>query len=474
MRTMELVLAGVLALHLLLPLLAGRWVKAFNLLPVAAVLVMLAQILIEGYRWQMLPLYVLSLLLLTFSVLGWLRYPSADLAVERVKGYQAFFLVILLLAVILASALPAVFPIPNLPAPSGPYRVGTFSTMLVDSSRKELYSGNPDEARRIMVQFWYPAVPASGAQPGPWIENTNLVGPSISRYLGFPPFLLDHIIYARSHSYPNAALSDAQAKYPLIFFSHGWNGIRVQSTFLMEELASHGYIVVSIDHTYGARIVVFPDGRVAENNPSALPSSQPDEILFPAAHKLVDQWAGDIAFVMDTLTQWNQSDPSVFFTGHLDLDKVGASGHSTGGGAAIEFCGRDPRCKAGVGLDPYLTPVSDKVLDGGVRQPFVFLFSEKFPTARNTQLFSRLVAHSPQSQEISIRGSAHYDFTDLPLLTPLAPYLGLKGPINAQRVLGIERAFTLALFDKALRGGTGAILKGPSADYPELQFGLLP
>lgn len=471
MRIGEIILTVLLALQLILPLLFRRW---FRLLPLLSAGALLAQVFAEGYRWQMLPLYLLTFILTAVSVAGWLRYPSGKANNTSLKGYQAVLSVIGLVAVLICAALPAIFPIPNLPEPTGPYQVGTFSTMLVDSNRKELYSGSPDEPRRIMVQFWYPAVAAPGAAPGPWMENTDIIGPSISTWLGFPPFLLDHTIYARSHSYPAAPLSDAQPAYPVIFFSHGWNGVRVQSTFLMEELASQGYVVASIDHTYGARVVVFPDGKVAENNPAAMPTNDPIAILTPKAQTLVNQWAEDIGFVLDTLTEWNANDPAGRFTGRFDLDRVGVSGHSTGGGAAVEFCGRDPRCKVGVGLDAYLTPVSDRVLDAGLRQPFLFLFSERFPTERNTSLLARLMQGSDQAQEISIAGTAHYDFSDLPLLTPLAPYLGLKGPLDAQRVLSIDRVFTLAQFDKILRGGSEPVLSGPSAAYPELEFNKLP
>jgi len=471
MRTLEITLAVVLFLHLALPLVLQRW---FKLLALVASGVLVVHLFVEGYRWQMLPLYALTLLVTVFTVIGWMRYPSAQPARKKPNGVQAFFSVAGCLLVIIASALPAVFPIPNLPKPTGPYPIGTFSTMLVDNSRKELYSANPDEPRRIMVQIWYPAAPAADAKLGVWMENVDKIGPSISTWLGFPPFLLDHVVYGRSNSYPDAPVMASQTKFPVITFSHGWNGVRVQSTFLMEELASQGYVVVSIDHTYGARMVVFPDGTIAENNPNALPTDQPVEILVPAAQKLVNQWAEDIGFTLDTLAGWNQNDPTGRFTNRLDLEKIGVSGHSTGGGAAIEFCGRDLRCKVGVGLDPYLTPVSDQVLDGTLSQPFLLLFSEKFPTERNTMLLSRLMKNAQAAREISIMGTAHYDFSDLPLLTPLAPYLGLKGPLNAERVLQINREFSLALFNQVLANGSGAILTGPSTQYPELKFDYLP
>ena len=114
------------------------------------------------------------------------------------------------------------------------------------------------------------------------------------------------------------------------------------------------------------------------------------DILSAAGNKLVNQWTGDMAYTLDYLSQLNQSDPAGRFTGRLALDKVGVFGHSTGGGATVEFCGRDSRCKAVLGLDAYLQPVSEKVLTAGLSQPALFLFSQRWPTQYNNSLFAEL------------------------------------------------------------------------------------
>ena len=70
---------------------------------------------------------------------------------------------------------------------------------------------------------------------------------------------------------------------------------------------------------------------------------------------------------------------------------------------------------------------------------------------------------------ITILGSAHYDFTDLPGLTPLSPYLGLKGPINGERVQEIINTYSLAFFDHYLNGGSNQLLQDPAAAFPEVE-----
>lgn len=472
MRPLEITLLILITGHWLLNWFANRprslLMRAS--LPLALLLTLVVHLWVEQYRWQMLPLYGLALLILVFSAASLLRQPGRMKPPGRL-GWLKSLAGILVTA--LFALLPILLPIPRLAAPPGPYQVGTFALELVDPSRQELYSGQ-EEPRAIMVQFWYPAVPERGSRPGPWIEGAEIIAPVLSEWLDFPAFFLDHLRLVRSNSYPEAPFDAQGAPYPLIVFSHGWQGLRVQSTFLMEALASQGYVVAAIDHTYGAQIVIFPDGRVVKNNPRALPTNDPPEIFEPAADLLVDQWANDIGFVLDTLAAGNANTSLEQLAGRLDLSRVGVSGHSTGGGAAVEFCGRDTRCKAGLGLDAYLTPVSDTVLQNGVSQPFLFLFSERWPNEKNNRLFARLFPASPQAQEITILGTAHYDFSDLPMLSPLAPYMGLKGPLNAARALQITSDFAVAFFEGALRGTPAEILQGASPAYPEAVFGDLP
>jgi len=70
----------------------------------------------------------------------------------------------------------------------------------------------------------------------------------------------------------------------------------------------------------------------------------------------------------------------------------------------------------------------------------------------------------------TIKGTSHYDFSDLPFLSPLAAQMGLKGPLNGKRVTQIINNFSLAFFDLELKGTPTTLLAGPSPDYPEVQF----
>jgi hypothetical protein len=127
-----------------------------------------------------------------------------------------------------------------------------------------------------------------------------------------------------------------------------------------------------------------------------------------------------------------------------------------------------------VGLDAYLTPVSDAVLNGGLPQPALLLFSERWPNEKNNALLGRLLMVSAHMERASILGTAHYDFSDLPLLSPLAQFLGLKGPLKAETALAITREAALVVFDAVLRNGAPAALHALTDTYPELKFDLVP
>jgi predicted dienelactone hydrolase len=478
-RPLEILTAALTLLCLLRLLATARsgplWL---DFLPVAALAVALLQLVVEGYRWQMLPLEVLALTAFVAAAWSLLRRQQAAAFFGAAPARRRISVIARAAAAVLLSLLavlpPALFPVPTVPAPTDPYSVGTFDMALTDTSRREIYSAQPDDPRRIMIQVWYPAAPLPGDALAPWLSHTDIVAPAIAGYLHLPSFFLDHLKYARSQSYlnaPPAAPNDGAPPFPVLLFSHGWNGFRSQNTYQVQELASHGYVVVALEHTYGARVTVFPDGQIAFNNPQALAPGQPENIADGAAQKLVDQWAGDLGFVLDTLAALNMNDLTHGLAGRLDLNRVGVFGHSTGGGAAIRFCSQDARCKAGLGEDAWMTPVAQDTLDRGVPQSFLFMFSQKFPTAKNWRLFAQLYGHSTGPDYLmTIQGTAHYDFTDLPMLTPLAAQLGLKGPLSGPRVLRIIDDYLLAFFDQYLKGQPATVLRPQLLAYPEVQF----
>ena len=472
MRPLEILLTCILAIYLLYPFITSKVRSTTNYLPFLALFVMVLHLILEKYRWQMIPLYVFVVL---SCLMGFLRllHPQQ----ERFKRFSlaGAGLIVSLLILIAATTLPILLPVPKVPIPSGPYQIGTTTLVLVDENRAEIYSDDPSEPRKFIAQVWYPAVPTPDSERAPWMADAQIVAPSIADYLELEHFFLDHLTLVTTNSYLNAPADRSNSPYPLLLFSHGWNGFRAQNTNQIQELVSYGYVVASIEYTYAATISVFPDGQIAPNNPDILPHGVSDAEYATAAHLLLEQWTGDMDYTLVTLSSLNKDDPAGIFTGLLDLENIGAFGHSTGGGATIQFCSTDTRCKAGLTMDAWLTPVSEQVLNSGTDRPLLFLFSETFPTEKNWRLFDRLSAHlSGPVTVATIAGTAHYDFSDLPSLSPLAPQMGLKGPLKGQRVIQITNDYSLAFFNEALKGIPTTLLDGASSVYPELEFREMP
>jgi len=477
MRPLEILTPIILAIFLIWPLTGRKRPPAVGVLPAFALVLIAAHANIEGMRWQMVPLYGFAVVTFFMSIPDFMKARRGDAQTMRplhIPLRASLVLSFLLSASLLAisTALPVLLPVPSIPAPAGPYQVGTTIYELTDDSRRELYSGR-DEARRFQIRVWYPSEAGPSNERAPWMSNAEIFAPAIATYIGMPAFFLDHLALVKMPAYKESRVASSDGGYPVILFSHGWNGFNAQNTGQAIELASHGYVVIGVQHTYGAIVTVFEDGTVAHNNPSALPSGAPDEEYEAAAQKLVDQWAGDMGFALDFLQSQSNNTDSPFHKS-LDLSQVGVYGHSTGGGAAIQFCGTDARCKALLGMDPFMRPVSYELLEKGVTQPAFFMFSQRWADdvdSRNNELFNRFIPNVKESLGvISIDGTSHYDFSDLPLLSPLTPQLGLKGPINGKRVTTIIDDYLLSFFDMTLKDEASNLFDASSTDYPEVRF----
>ena len=190
-------------------------------------------------------------------------------------------------------------------------------------------------------------------------------------------------------------------------------------------------------------MTVFPDGREAPMSEHILPEDGTPEQIDAATKALLDQWTADLKFVTGKLAELEQSGD---FAGKLNLDALGLM-------AAIQFCAVDSRCKAGLTMDPWMQPVQDSVIANGPAQPFLDMFSSGWTTAKNSDRFRQfLLGKHGDTIYFTIDGTQHYDFSDLPGLSPLAPALGLKGPLNEKEVFAIVSTVTTDFFDAALKG----------------------
>lgn len=400
---------------------------------VAPVVVLIAHVLIEGVRWQLVPAYLGVVLYETRLLRKWVSFSTF------LSGVLAVF----------GMALGILFPVPDLPLLSGPYAIGTLSFDATDAAREEVFTPESGDMRRVAVQMWYPAEAQPGVRRAPWLARADVMGPAIAMWVDLPMFAFSHAGLIQGNAVADAPWSVAQSKWPVLIYSHGWGGFRQINATQSEALASHGYIVVSIDHPYGALAATFTDGTVILNKSSLLPESDTPEFM-PAAQLLEDVYARDVTFVLDELERRNAG--AAPLAGRFDMERVGFFGHSTGGGAVVIACVRDQRCKAIVGQDAWIEPVPDEMIAAGLDRPALYLVSEEWIGDENDAMLNRFIDVSTGVQQrVFIPGAAHYDFTLIPLFSPLAPYLGLRGPIPADEVMPLINGEMLRFYERALK-----------------------
>lgn len=473
MSPLEIALAVALLSRVLLialPGAAGRaWRGIVSLLAGGLLVVLLY---VQGMRWQLFPLGLLATLFLLGQVLADLR---------RARGRRravALRLVSGLLVVGVAAALPLAMPIVRLPSPTGPYGVGSLAYALTDASREEIYGPTPGGPRRMAVRAWYPAerevAEGSTGVRAPFLDEVEALSAAMATYAGLPPFVLSHLRLTSSNAWWQVPVASQEPSYPVVVFQHGWAGFGEQSSYLMEDLASHGFVVLSLEHPYSALLSVLPDGSELPLDPDTLPDGVSDAAYDAAAKRLGEQWLADARFMLSQL----DADPPATLAGRLDLARLGAVGHSTGGGAAHAFCVAEPRCLAGVGLDPWFQPIAEEVLAGGSATPQLVVFSDPelaYFSAGNRERFERFAGASDgRVTALTVAGMGHAGFADAAGFTPLMPglarLLGWQaryGPIRAARGFEIVRATTLAFLDRHLRDAPSTPAFDPTR-FPEV------
>ncbi|GIE78868.1 esterase [Actinoplanes philippinensis] len=358
-----------------------------------------------------------------------------------------------------------------LPAPTGPADLGTVAVHLRDTTRTDPWApGHPP--REIMIQIWYPARDLCGHLPEPWLSPGAV--PHFAETFGLPA---DRIRSTRTHGRTGAPVLPRRGGHPVLLYSPGLGGDRGTGTVLVEDLAAHGYIVVTIDHTHDASEVEFPGGRVEV---AALPPDLTDEVVVQAA-AVRD---ADTRFVLDQLAALDAGrNPDAArrrlpdgLRGAFDLSRIGMFGHSLGGSTAAAVMHDDPRLKAGVNLDgTFVGPAAT----GGSARPFLLISSDHGPDAEDPTWTRFWSAQQGWKRQLRLRDTVHGSFNDGVSLYPQAALeigltpqqlAGMVGTLAPPRSVEIQRTYLRAFFDQHLRCRDGRLLAAPDPRYPEIHF----
>jgi predicted dienelactone hydrolase len=318
----------------------------------------------------------------------------------------------------------------ELPAPTGPFSIGTKSYNWVDRSRHERASKNPEDSRQLIVQVWYPTEDRSGP--------ASLYVPMLSSYRHiWEDSDVDVASRTRTHSRLNAKPMFSM-HCPVVVFSHGWQGTRSEYTSFAEDLASHGYAVFGVDHPYMGR-VVLPNGEVTE----------PTESQFHNPAEIVAYYARDLEFVIGEIAELNGADPEKTFTGKFDMARIAAIGHSSGFVAASGACKLDSRIRACINIDaPGFAP-SDLA---GLEQPLLWIRLQKAGSVPAEYLKIAGTA----VYELQIGGANHGSVEDWDYLEATSP----AQREAAGKVLQIIRQYVEAFLSKQLNGQNSDLLDG--------------
>ena len=439
--------------------------------------VLVFHMLIEILRWQMFFAFLIfaisSLLLLKKSnshvIVRWLGFLIGVLFIST----SAFYVLMM--------------PIMNIPEPAGDHLIGSVNYTIRDQSRSERNTEDPNDKRTLFVEVWYPAGSEGGKELPPartlWEELYNGPSDRVS-------FFMNYLRGIDTHSYPNLAPATDHGPYPVILFHHGLQMFTAQSTMLMEHLASHGYIVVSIAHPYESiRVILQGKGTVMPEfisswakfneamtwiEKSSLPvleakkTMEKEELIQERAsvmlraiensemNKVVSEWEKDSRFVLDELIL--SRDEELVFRNIVDTSRIGIMGMSVGGAVATEVAKSDKRIKAGMNVDGLQYGSRNKE---PLQVPFAMVYSED---GRDLNEFLMLNSQHDYV-EYTFTGARHADFTDMALIWPMMRMYGQLGTIPGERMVYLTNKVVLNFWDTYLKNQAMQQI-----DAPELEI----
>ena len=395
--------------------------KVRSIIRIAAFIIFLLSVVLQIIEWS-IRYYALAASLLILAVIGTVDLIRRKEEKRPYKPVHVVLKAIGMTALVFAATLPAIiFPQYNMVKASGDYQVATAAYTYTDMNRIETYT-DTGEYRKLNVRMWYP-------------ENT-------------------------------------ETKYPLIVFSHGGISTKSSNESLYHELASNGYVVCSIDHTYHCLSTTDEDGHTTWINNGYMQELFVEDAKSDRqqSYEYYQKWmkirTGDISFVIDHVLQEAENDETDTVYRLINTAKIGVIGHSIGGSAALGIVRMRDDVSAVVALEsPFMCDIKG-VKDG----EFVFV-DEVYPVpvlnVYSDASWSHL-AEWPQYAEnhallsntdatafnVHITGVGHFPLTDLALASPLLTRIfnGQKSTTGPRYCLKIINKVCLEFFNSYLKG----------------------
>ena len=435
---------------LIWPLLPVKKVPRFlDFMPLAAVVFLMLHLVIDTQtiRVRFIPLYIFIIILFLVTLVRIFKHNPNQPRHRVLAGIGRTAAILALGICVLFPTV--VLPFNSLPQSTGKYNIGTITCDLTDNKREETFTQATGDFRKLAVQFWYPA-------------DTDI---------------------KTEYGTTAAKVSNQEKNYPVVIFSHGAFGVRSSNASACRELASHGYIVASIDHTYHSFYSSFADGSKVPVNTdflnSALAASSGKltaQEEFTESHKWLNLRTADIEFVIDSLKTGDLGTQGELLKGHMDLGNIGLFGHSLGGAASAQVCRDRDDVKAAIVIDgTMLGDITgpegnkDSLTKEPFKKPLLLMYESLFlePQAKESSYLPNINAYNNSKAEaysVCIKDSGHLNFTDLPRISPLLSKMLGVGTVDSYQCIKLVNDYTLAFFDKQLKGQASGLLDGSKTD----------
>ena len=439
----------------------GKGVKKVILFIIPSVA--LLHILLEGWRWQMIPAY------LFLAFLCWRVFKGTQRREEKVIRKKVLAYAFVSGIILICWIPPLILPVFQLPKPTGQYKVGT-QDIYLKTKFDEPITPDTSDYRELMLKVWYPTSEVSQIKD-PYVDKGGRNGFAIK--YGLPIASMNYLDYVETHVYREVPVADDQ--FPVLIFSHGLHAKATGYYALLSEIASHGYVIVNINHTYESAGTIFPDGRlryfdtdyslsadtpesreivskVIEAYKQGLSFEERHEVVRKAlkeydSNSMVARWSNDIRAILDELEEWNNKG---FLSNRLDLSRVGAFGHSRGGAAAAQSLIEDDRVRAAINLDGSHW---GNIVDTIFQKPFLYLSSDWPPEHHDLNEHAYVNKSSSYFYEGRLLSSGHSSFMDIPYMITLKKFNNARS-IEKDLAIAVSSELVIHFFENHLNGST--------------------
>ena len=365
-----------------------------------------------------------------------------------------------------------IIPLNDIKLPTGDYAVGTQTFYWIDKDREEWFTDIEGDKRELIVQVWYPSnkeaiyknnytlfgMTFSGNSKSiipnnnkaPWMDHSSQRTESIIENFKVPKFIAKAINRIDTETFKDA-VPLSEGNFPVIIFSHGFEGFRSQNTIQIQELVSNGYIVFSLDHTYDAVLTIFPDGREISNAKKYCRDCDAENfyrVFLPQINTRI----ADVRFLINQIEKIKSREIESNFSNIMDIDRLGVFGHSFGGGTSLAVSILDSRVKSCLSLDGWYVPIHPDIYNQGLSKPFLHLGQVTWDEEINYEILDKILeTKNDVGYKLSLEGAHHYDFTDSPHLSKFSSTFKLSSDLESEEILEVTNTTVVGFFDTHLK-----------------------